>query len=384
MRALLSILIFLPISLLAQTCTNQWSATLSGGTSGTKVTQAALIANTTGNGPFNWLSFNNGIALAENLNTATWTNNGPIPQVEMKFSNCNSIVTYNNSVGFDAITDNEFNWRFIPGWRGTSLVASVWLRFNGPETDSTFNMDVFTMYTVGATSNFFSNADLVSFNNSLRFGFENPGGSNSSAITGLHTQLWYKIVLAHNLRGTNWLMIYDINTNLLGTIASAIDTGWMAACANATVTNLCIGVNSAAAAAAGYHLWYYGLFVDGRPNPTFPPVMETPPAWAPTVTAACSPAQLSGGCINLTWNSSSNVSGYLIQRAVSGGSYSDIAGVSSATLSYQDTGLVVGPSYDYRVLGTNLFYSSNSVAVTSNAFCFRPGVGSPFNNFTLR
>ncbi|MBN9391574.1 MAG: fibronectin type III domain-containing protein [Chloroflexi bacterium] len=75
--------------------------------------------------------------------------------------------------------------------------------------------------------------------------------------------------------------------------------------------------------------------------------------------------------LNLTWtDNSSNETGFLVERKTGlDGTYSQIASLSANTVSYQDTGLLNGVTYYYRVRATNnqgnSAYSNQANATTT-------------------
>ncbi|UII34639.1 GEVED domain-containing protein [Fulvivirga ulvae] len=91
-----------------------------------------------------------------------------------------------------------------------------------------------------------------------------------------------------------------------------------------------------------------------------------------TVTApsGLSATAASSSQINLTWNdNSNNETGFAIERASGGGSYSTIANLGANSTSYSNTGLSASTTYTYRVRAysgsTYSSYSNTSSATTS-------------------
>jgi hypothetical protein len=88
-----------------------------------------------------------------------------------------------------------------------------------------------------------------------------------------------------------------------------------------------------------------------------------PPPAAPALTAAAA----STGQINLSWTeSSSGVTGFLIERSTNGSTFTQIASVSASATSYSDTGLTVGTRYYYRVRATSATANSTYSIVASD------------------
>ncbi|ELR71172.1 Fibronectin, type III domain protein [Fulvivirga imtechensis AK7] len=92
-------------------------------------------------------------------------------------------------------------------------------------------------------------------------------------------------------------------------------------------------------------------------------------------TSVAAPSGLSASAasssqINLSWNdNSNNETGFTIQRASGGGSYSTIATVGANTTSYSNTGLSANTTYSYRVRAysgsTTSSFSNTASATTS-------------------
>jgi len=84
--------------------------------------------------------------------------------------------------------------------------------------------------------------------------------------------------------------------------------------------------------------------------------------------------------IDLKWQDSSNFErGYKIERKVEGGSYSQIATVSSDITSYTDTGLTPGTTYHYRIRAYNNAGDSNySNEVSTNTLSEQPLFKAPW------
>src|SRR5262245_21906997 len=84
-------------------------------------------------------------------------------------------------------------------------------------------------------------------------------------------------------------------------------------------------------------------------------------------------AESSAGSLRLTWNdNSTNESGFKIERkAGSGGTFSVIASVAANSTSYNDTGLVNGTTYCYRISAFNATqnstYSNESCGVPKSS-----------------
>jgi len=88
----------------------------------------------------------------------------------------------------------------------------------------------------------------------------------------------------------------------------------------------------------------------------------TPPAAPSGLTAtAVSPTQ-----VNLTWvDNASNETSYLVERAISGGSYTQLASLAADTTSFQNTAATPGTTYNYRVRASNSGgFSAYSAVVT--------------------
>lgn len=90
-----------------------------------------------------------------------------------------------------------------------------------------------------------------------------------------------------------------------------------------------------------------------------------PPA-APSSLAA---SPVSSTQINLTWtDNATNETGFLIERSIGGGGFSQIASVGANAIAYSNTGLTGGTAYSYRVRATNgdgqSAYSNTASATT--------------------
>ena len=108
---------------LGQSCTNRWSFNFNGGTAASVVTSNALMANTSGSGPFVWRSFRSGVA-DDNNTSSVWAS-AAVPPNAFSYTLCGGTVSYTNTVGLECLTGTNYHWRFIPGYRTTSMVASV-------------------------------------------------------------------------------------------------------------------------------------------------------------------------------------------------------------------------------------------------------------------
>jgi len=93
--------------------------------------------------------------------------------------------------------------------------------------------------------------------------------------------------------------------------------------------------------------------------------------------------------VSLTWvDNSSNETGFLIERKLGAGNYSQIATVAANTTTFTDTGLSSGTSYTYRVRATNSVGNSaysNEAAVTTltnSGFNFDSGFASAGSSIT--
>ena len=97
---------------------------------------------------------------------------------------------------------------------------------------------------------------------------------------------------------------------------------------------------------------------------------------APAPSAPTAPSQLQANLpdseqAQLSWRDNSNdETGFTLQRAVNGGSFSDRASLSANTTSFADTGLAAGTTYSYRVrawnsVGNSAF--SNTVTIVTPA-----------------
>lgn len=98
----------------------------------------------------------------------------------------------------------------------------------------------------------------------------------------------------------------------------------------------------------------------------------TPPAPAvPSAPTNCAASAQSGLQISVTWtDTSSNETGFRIERSVSGGAYSTLTTASANATSHLDTGLTEGVQYSYRVIATNAVgdsAASNTAGATATS-----------------
>ena len=81
--------------------------------------------------------------------------------------------------------------------------------------------------------------------------------------------------------------------------------------------------------------------------------------------------------VNLSWtDSSSDESGFKIQRSTSGGGFAEIASVGAGVTSYSDTSVAAGTTYTYQVIAWN---TTGSSAPSPQATVTTPAAGSPPN-----
>ena len=77
-------------------------------------------------------------------------------------------------------------------------------------------------------------------------------------------------------------------------------------------------------------------------------------------------AQISGSSISdgvkLTWTAAASNAGYVLYRNADGGAYTQVATLAATDTSYVDSGLTVGTTYNYVLLGT---YTSNGTKYVS-------------------
>jgi chitodextrinase len=112
-----------------------------------------------------------------------------------------------------------------------------------------------------------------------------------------------------------------------------------------------------------------------------------PPSGPPDTTAPSAPGSLAavaagGTQINLNWSASSDnvgVTGYLVERQPSGGSFTQVG--TPTAITFSDTGLTAGTTYSYRVrakdaVGNLSAYSSVASATTTAADTQPPSVPS--------
>ena len=259
MKTLATIIqLLLSTLVVAAQCSNRWFVDFESGSGA--VTTNALRNSTIGVGNYIWASFRSGVGFSIPDNTITFETDGQVPITG--YSNiCGTTINYYGLQGFRTLTDTNYNWRFIPSNQPVAASAGVWIKWDAIETDSSFNLDVFTFYPQTGTN--FANADLVSLAGSFRMGFENPGGSTNVSITGLHSNTWYWLSLSRNVGGTNMMVMWDINMNLVGGSTSLVTTV-------TSISNLCIAINSKAATLPGYHIWYDDLLIDCSDAPALP------------------------------------------------------------------------------------------------------------------
>ena len=62
---------------------------------------------------------------------------------------------------------------------------------------------------------------------------------------------------------------------------------------------------------------------------------------------------LAGAQIRLNWSNLTGESGYLIERSLNGGTWTQIASVAADTTTYTNTGLTAGTRYFYRIRAYN-------------------------------
>ncbi len=122
---------------------------------------------------------------------------------------------------------------------------------------------------------------------------------------------------------------------------------------------------------ANHTLHFYALNTDSAgTNPELPNSPKTincmPPVTTPTAPSGLTATTASATQINLGWtNNANNAAGNYVERKVDGGGYNRIADVSASTNSKQDTGLMPGSTYCYRVQA----YNSSGTSGYSNEAC---------------
>ncbi|MHB8842505.1 MAG: multicopper oxidase domain-containing protein, partial [Candidatus Aquicultor sp.] len=81
----------------------------------------------------------------------------------------------------------------------------------------------------------------------------------------------------------------------------------------------------------------------------------------PTNVVAAVVATGAGPQVNVTWtdNAGANATGYVVQRSVNGGAFSDVAALASGSTSYSDSTVTTDISYQYQVRAVNLAGVSN-------------------------
>jgi pectate lyase len=90
-----------------------------------------------------------------------------------------------------------------------------------------------------------------------------------------------------------------------------------------------------------------------------------PPSGVPAAPSNLAATAASTSQINLSWNdNSSNETGFRIERAVGGGTFSQIATVGANVRTFSNTGLSAGTTYSYRVRAYN---SSGNSSYTNTA-----------------
>jgi fibronectin type 3 domain-containing protein len=107
-----------------------------------------------------------------------------------------------------------------------------------------------------------------------------------------------------------------------------------------------------------------GTCSSGNSNAVVSSPLCTPPATAPTALSAAIPSL--GGQVTLTWTGSADAQTYQILRKLHADtSYVQIGQVSAGTLTYSDSGLTNGQSYDYVVTSNNGTCASTSSNVVT-------------------
>ncbi|MEW5766299.1 MAG: Ig-like domain-containing protein [bacterium] len=113
---------------------------------------------------------------------------------------------------------------------------------------------------------------------------------------------------------------------------------------------------------------YRGTFNSDYSNTTSATTLDTVPSNPGNLNATA----ISNTRIDLSWqDNSDNETGFSIERKTSGGSYAEIATVSTGVTTYSDTGLLPAVTYTYRVRAFNAIgysgYSNEAAATTQNA-----------------
>ncbi len=355
----------------AQLTTNIHFLGFENGVSSEVLSLATITNGVQGFGPFSMWGSTGGQAFT--ITSNLWTTNN----AQTTFDGAVSIMGTNyyttGSVGIACLTEKAYNYRFVPGYHGTNFVSWSIFRIDAPETDTSFSFDWFTAFNNIASD--FINLQLVMINNAMRASLELSG---QPPINTLHSNIqWFGV--AAKFMGTNYAMVFDMNTNFL----------WGATNANVnlnTFSNQSILLHSM----AGTHddvskVNVDCVYIDASTIPRWPPVLPIQRTSSPTnFTAIRIPALGdNNGRIKLDWTVSNSygLTGFLIERSLNGTDFTPIAGVSDTTRTYTDTGLPLGVTEYYRIGATNFAFNTVSIVQSTNAAL---DFGSPYKSSFFR